>query len=136
MKILAMKFGGTSVGSAEAITQVAGIICRASKDTAESVVVIVSAISGVTDRLQEGVLTAAAGDTARYPAVAQHILDQHEAAARILLHADRYDTVMDQVQQYLNEYVRFCDSVRVLGDRKSTRLNSSHQLISYAVFCL
>src|SRR5258708_24503629 len=25
---------------------------------------------------------------------------------------------------------------RVGGDRKSTRLNSSHQIISYAVFCL
>src|SRR5256885_8648326 len=25
---------------------------------------------------------------------------------------------------------------RVLGDRKSTRLNSSHLVISYAVFCL
>src|SRR5258708_24708708 len=25
---------------------------------------------------------------------------------------------------------------RDLGDRKSTRLNSSHQIISYAVFCL
>src|SRR5947208_10797279 len=25
---------------------------------------------------------------------------------------------------------------RVLRDRKSTRLNSSHQIISYAVFCL
>src|SRR5574341_1693019 len=25
---------------------------------------------------------------------------------------------------------------RLRGDRKSTRLNSSHQLISYAVFCL
>src|SRR5947208_10294305 len=24
----------------------------------------------------------------------------------------------------------------LLGDRKSTRLNSSHQIISYAVFCL
>src|SRR5258708_36416692 len=25
---------------------------------------------------------------------------------------------------------------RMVGDRKSTRLNSSHQIISYAVFCL
>src|SRR5258708_27451304 len=25
---------------------------------------------------------------------------------------------------------------RLVGDRKSTRLNSSHQIISYAVFCL
>src|SRR5258708_8549379 len=24
----------------------------------------------------------------------------------------------------------------IIGDRKSTRLNSSHQIISYAVFCL
>src|SRR3989442_556340 len=33
---------------------------------------------------------------------------------------------------------RFCDRVRVflLADRKSTRLNSSHVRISYAVFCL
>src|SRR5258708_28032273 len=27
-------------------------------------------------------------------------------------------------------------SYRLDGDRKSTRLNSSHQIISYAVFCL
>src|SRR5258708_28887763 len=26
--------------------------------------------------------------------------------------------------------------IRTTGDRKSTRLNSSHQIISYAVFCL
>src|SRR5258708_28015116 len=26
--------------------------------------------------------------------------------------------------------------IQGLGDRKSTRLNSSHQIISYAVFCL
>src|SRR5258708_25811203 len=28
------------------------------------------------------------------------------------------------------------DAASVDGDRKSTRLNSSHQIISYAVFCL
>ena len=27
-------------------------------------------------------------------------------------------------------------NVKVIGDRKSTRLNSSHVVISYAVFCL
>src|SRR5574344_1260435 len=32
--------------------------------------------------------------------------------------------------------LRFCNEVAVkLQDRKSTRLNSSHQIISYAVFC-
>src|SRR2546422_6352366 len=31
---------------------------------------------------------------------------------------------------------RITQVLRVLGDRKSTRLNSSHGYISYAVFCL
>src|SRR5258708_8538348 len=32
--------------------------------------------------------------------------------------------------------LQFTESVALLVDRKSTRLNSSHQIISYAVFCL
>src|SRR2546430_7164385 len=32
--------------------------------------------------------------------------------------------------------VAVVESERVVGDRKSTRLNSSHSQISYAVFCL
>src|SRR5258708_12719202 len=31
---------------------------------------------------------------------------------------------------------RACKAVHSVRDRKSTRLNSSHQIISYAVFCL
>src|SRR5947207_8559900 len=31
---------------------------------------------------------------------------------------------------------RVLEAIRRLGDRKSTRLNSSHTVISYAVFCL
>src|SRR5437763_4979447 len=31
---------------------------------------------------------------------------------------------------------RFGPTIPILGDRKSTRLNSSHRCISYAVFCL
>src|SRR2546426_9111890 len=33
-------------------------------------------------------------------------------------------------------YSEFNDVIRVIEDRKSTRLNSSHLVISYAVFCL
>src|SRR5258708_22593896 len=39
----------------------------------------------------------------------------------------------------LVRFVRFCgmdDLHQLVQDRKSTRLNSSHQIISYAVFCL
>src|SRR5258708_21639801 len=36
-------------------------------------------------------------------------------------------------RQVLGYFARMCPEK---GDRKSTRLNSSHQIISYAVFCL
>src|SRR5438132_9624832 len=35
-----------------------------------------------------------------------------------------------------SRYWGFVDALAVKGDRKSTRLNSSHTVISYAVFCL
>src|SRR2546430_3762854 len=35
-----------------------------------------------------------------------------------------------------NDYQNATDEIVLLADRKSTRLNSSHSQISYAVFCL
>src|SRR2546426_6775983 len=40
------------------------------------------------------------------------------------------------VQKRLGSSSRMTASSAPLGDRKSTRLNSSHLVISYAVFCL
>src|SRR3712207_7278896 len=43
------------------------------------------------------------------------------------------------VKHHFKDYRKFLESdvvLVVLGDRKSTRLNSSHANISYAVFCL
>src|SRR5438552_12698328 len=49
--------------------------------------------------------------------------------------ADMPDSTLDtfrKVTTFLERFARW----RRLADRKSTRLNSSHQIISYAVFCL
>src|SRR5574344_2712577 len=51
---------------------------------------------------------------------------------RILLIVPK--SAMLQWQQELKEH--FNESFFIYEDRKSTRLNSSHQIISYAVFCL
>src|SRR5260221_9757902 len=40
----------------------------------------------------------------------------------------------DNIARTLDEYLPF--GLALLSDRKSTRLNSSHTVISYAVFCL
>src|SRR5258708_9175677 len=42
----------------------------------------------------------------------------------------------EEVPVTINSRIVDYDRLLVLGDRKSTRLNSSHQIISYAVFCL
>src|SRR5256886_12728448 len=44
--------------------------------------------------------------------------------------------VVDEHQQYLAAHVDVLVIVPAPLDRKSTRLNSSHSQISYAVFCL
>src|SRR5258708_28170643 len=48
------------------------------------------------------------------------------------------DTPIGTNREGLARYVRGDRAVvgEIVGDRKSTRLNSSHQIISYAVFCL
>src|SRR2546430_5761039 len=38
--------------------------------------------------------------------------------------------------QIMDRVNRWCNELKLLLDRKSTRLNSSHSQISYAVFCL
>src|SRR5437879_8798396 len=50
----------------------------------------------------------------------------------------RPDQPSSHLQSYENEALRmsYPDNWRPNGDRKSTRLNSSHRCISYAVFCL
>src|SRR5258708_22334195 len=40
------------------------------------------------------------------------------------------------LEEIARRFVRFSVLQHLLVDRKSTRLNSSHQIISYAVFCL
>src|SRR2546422_8184413 len=42
----------------------------------------------------------------------------------------------DEVQSLIKQKARFNWHSRLILDRKSTRLNSSHGYISYAVFCL
>src|SRR4029077_5991680 len=81
-----LKFGGTSVGSAERIRGVADIVCAQAADG--PLVVVVSAVGGVTDELLRGAEQAAAGESvvpalARFHSVHRGVLDslRHELGA-------------------------------------------------------
>jgi aspartate kinase len=124
MKTLVMKFGGTSVGNAEAIAQAAEIVRVAQKDS-PSQVVIVSAMSGVTDLLLKGAHTAASGDSGTFRAIARDLHARHETAINSLLDAPAEShTVRDRVQFYLTEYENLCHAVNILGEATPRALDA------------
>src|SRR5256885_9476030 len=65
--------------------------------------------------------------------LASAIMTAAAYGAHRLLEANRYLDVAGSVAVAV---VVFGASCKLLRDRKSTRLNSSHLVISYAVFCL
>src|SRR5256885_3634180 len=67
--------------------------------------------------------------------------DQRQEKLRSEIRAARLCCTAAGMQLIINDHWQLaleagCDFVHLGQDRKSTRLNSSHRLISYAVFCL
>ena len=111
-----MKFGGTSVGSADAIAQTIEIV-RQSQEKAQRIIVIVSAMSGVTNLLQEGLVSAATGSLDRYPEVVRTLREKHaEAAGQLVTDNIQRDTLVAEINALIERYRLLCDSVRVLGE--------------------
>ncbi len=116
MATLIMKFGGTSVGSSEAITQAAAIVLQHAKDW-DRLVVVVSAMSGVTDALLKGARSAAAGDPETFPAIAKELRNRHQATVDALLPpGEDRARLQDIVDTLLENYSDLCGSIHVLGE--------------------
>ncbi len=116
MSTVAMKFGGTSVGNAEAHTQTAGIVLEQAENW-DDLIVVVSAMSGVTDSLTEGALTAASGDDQTYRAVVADLRVKHYRAVDALLDLDEAQAeLLATIDEYLDEFAAFCHSIYVLGE--------------------
>ncbi len=116
LKTVTMKFGGTSVGSTDAIRNLVKLVRDTKEAHAEQVVVVVSAMSGVTNMLQEGLLSAEGGDAETHRMLSNQLMKKHWEAASELLAESTVDGVMDEIADLLEEFVRFCDSVQVLGE--------------------
>jgi aspartokinase/homoserine dehydrogenase 1 len=76
------KFGGASLADAAAIGHAVRIVLAQRPDP---LVVVVSAMSGVTDALLEGAARAARGEVSQVRTVAEALRAQHAAAARALV---------------------------------------------------
>lgn len=125
MKVL--KFGGSSVGSAEAIRQVIEIV-RASGPCA----VVLSAMQGTTDDLIAAGRAAERGDDG-YIAVISRISDRHLDAVEALFAAGRRHPVADFLEATISELERLCEGVRLtheLTPKTLDRILSFGELVS------
>src|SRR5690625_6657483 len=74
------------------------------------------------------------------PAVEDQAADRaHRYGQKNVVHVIRYiteGTIEEKIYELQRKKRQLIDKVIQPGDRKSTRLNSSHVATSYAVFCL
>src|SRR5207248_5702423 len=68
--------------------------------------------------------------------IVEPLEDQGRSAVDSRHVLDAGSTSLDRPSRIAREVDRAHDGLIELADRKSTRLNSSHRTISYAVFCL
>lgn len=116
MKTITMKFGGTSVGSPEAITNLMNIV-KTEKEAGNRVIVVVSAMSGVTDLLLASVKAAASGNRWGYLSTADKLRDRHEDALNTLLSpGELREKTFNQIKALLEEYSEICHAVSILGE--------------------
>jgi aspartate kinase len=116
MNTLIMKFGGTSVGSVKAHRQAAEIVLEG-KRAWDRLVVVVSAVRGVTDLLIEGARTASQGDGQTYQGIVEDLRAQHYNLVSELLDARADQTDLQaSIDPYLDDFAVFCNSIHVLGE--------------------
>jgi bifunctional aspartokinase / homoserine dehydrogenase 1 len=115
MQTITMKFGGTSVGSPEAIAQAAEIIRSTRKNRSEGIAVVVSAMRGVTDAIQQTIEHAASGANPIHHGTTEKLLLRHQQVAENLLGREAAG-VMSEIEAILAKFSRICDSVAVLGE--------------------
>ena len=116
MTTLTMKFGGTSVGSAQAFTETADIILEQSSEW-DRLIVVVSAMNGVTDDLIEGAQSASHGKDQTFRAIHSDMHDRHHAAIdQLFSRSDEREPLLAEVDRFLEDYFNFCRSIFVLGE--------------------
>jgi aspartokinase/homoserine dehydrogenase 1 len=130
-----MKFGGTSLADASRIASVAEIILSAGR--ASDVVVVVSAISGVTNNLMEAAAFADAASSSQVAAVFRQLRARHEEVADALISSTpKRSKIGRQMNTLFHEGEYLCqatllakqltpqtrDSIASLGERLSAPL--------------
>ena len=121
---LVMKFGGTSVGSADALMSATQIIQDAQKDWSR-VVVVTSAMSGVTNLLLDSATLAAQGKVDTLSSAESSLREKHSVAADTLI---KDEELCAQTKAEINililSFVDLCKAIAVLGEASPRALDA------------
>ncbi|MGD0425382.1 MAG: aspartate kinase [Candidatus Acidiferrales bacterium] len=122
-----MKFGGTSVGDASCIARVAEIVAKASR--VGPLVVVVSAMSGVTNRLIEAATCSETGDRERAAELLEALREQHFEALKILIqNPETRNLIALGIEELLREAQRLCEGTALIHELTVRTLDSVSSL--------
>jgi len=115
------KFGGTSVGNAQCFASVADVVLEQHNKTSGKpgggTVVVVSAMSGVTNQLIAGARASAEGKDTTYHEIKASLLGRHlEVVEALLSNSPERLEVSGFIEDRLHELERLYRSIAVLGE--------------------
>lgn len=126
-KLQVMKFGGTSVGDAACIARSAELIAQGAR--AGQCVAVVSAMSGVTNRLIEAAHHALTGNGALAASVMDSLAAQHETALNTLLAGEKNRAaIRSQLDRVFAEGRRLFDGTALLRELTPRTLDAISSL--------
>ncbi len=122
-RLIVMKFGGTSVGNAERIRQCAGIVARAAKN--DRVVVVVSAMAGVTDLIFKTIEAARHGDSAATKTHLQKFESVHRELIGSLFDPSHHAAANDFTAEVISQLQNACHALSALRSDISAQTSDS-----------
>ena len=122
MKVL--KFGGTSVGSVDSILNVKKIVEACN----EPVIVVVSALGGITDKLIQTSQMAVSGDPAYLTSFEEIVTRHHQMIEALIENAEKRTELLAKVDELLNELKSIYHGVYLIRDLSE---KTSAAIVSY-----
>lgn len=110
-----MKFGGTSVGDADRVAKAIDIVAERRQ---LKPIVVVSALSGVTDKLVEASEAARRSDFDRFEKIVAEVRQRHEDVALHLVQQkfDFYDTFIKKLDKQVEQIQTILRAIAMLGE--------------------
>lgn len=133
--MIVQKFGGSSVATPENMLRVANIV-KSSLPHNDRIIVVLSALGGITNQLIAGGRLAVQGDES-YTDLLQELTDRHTHFIKVAIPIQRQSAVLTKIREICNEIEDICKGVflvRELTAHSLDRICSYGEKLSTTIF--